>query len=144
MSNNDGYEGTVGLTSPHTKDELFQGITLSRVGFLVYIGLLRPSYLQLMLRVTEQMRSVLKKKFTLEEHLYFSYTHLVCRSALKHPGNNKKKIDRKILKKLFEKLATEQTSVIKSTQIIATFWGRTTARRSFQLSFGGITVLFCT
>lgn len=91
MSNNDGYKGTVGLTSPHTKDELFQGITLSRVGFLVYIGLLRPTYLQLMLRVTEQMRNVLKKKFTLEEHLYFSYTHLVCRSALKHPGNKFKK-----------------------------------------------------
>lgn len=105
MSNNDGYEGTVGHTSPHTKDELFQGITLSRVGFLVYIGLLRPSYLELILRVTEQMRSALVEKFTLEEHLYFSYTHLVCRSALKHTGINKTKF---VTKNTYTKLKSWQ------------------------------------
>lgn len=82
---NDGYKGgTRGekSTSPHTKNERFEGIDLHRISFLVYIGLLKPAYLRLLLEIAEEMRLKLVHKFNIEESLYFSYTHLVCRSAL--------------------------------------------------------------
>ncbi|XP_066247278.1 prolyl 3-hydroxylase 1-like [Euwallacea similis] len=91
MSTNDGYNGTRGNTSPHTQNEKFEGITVSRVAFLVYIGVLKPLYLRLMLEITEEMKKVLTDRFQIKQELFFSYTHLVCRSAL--PGSSENRTD---------------------------------------------------
>lgn len=85
VSMNDGYTDqdlTIENMSPHTKHEKFEGITLSRITFLVYIGVLKPKYLRLVLELTEDIRKRLIQTFNIEEYLHFSYTHLVCRSTL--------------------------------------------------------------
>lgn len=77
----DGYDGK---KSPHTVMEMFQGITLHRTIFLVYCQLLKSEYLSLYLGLTEEVKKMVREYFKINEKLYFSYTHLVCRSAL--PG----------------------------------------------------------
>lgn len=52
---------------------------------MVYFGLLTPDYLELFLKSSEKARAHVEEYFNLNQHLYFTYTHLVCRSAL--PGN---------------------------------------------------------
>ncbi|KAH1022924.1 prolyl 3-hydroxylase 2 isoform X1 [Dendroctonus ponderosae] len=99
MNINDGYKGSSGgekSASPHTKNEKFEGIDLRRISFLVYIGLLKPAYLRLLLEITEEMRVKLVHKFNIEESLYFSYTHLVCRSALAGSSQNRTDLSHKI------------------------------------------------
>lgn len=80
----DGYDGQ---KSPHTIMEKFEGITLSRALFLVYFGLLKPAHLDLYLRVTEKVKKMVTDYFKIKEKLHFSYTQIVCRSAL--PGKSK-------------------------------------------------------
>ncbi|KAF7994187.1 hypothetical protein HCN44_011456 [Aphidius gifuensis] len=75
----DGYEDN---KSPHSKNELFEGLTLGRAALMVYFGLLEPKKLQLFLHSTETARGHVKKFFNLDQELFFTYTHLVCRSAL--------------------------------------------------------------
>ncbi|XP_017889080.1 prolyl 3-hydroxylase 1-like isoform X2 [Ceratina calcarata] len=78
----DGYNGN---KSPHSKYEKFEGITVGRIALLVYFGKIQPAQLQLLLEKTEQIRSHMENHFQVDRHLYFTYTHLVCRTAL--PGN---------------------------------------------------------
>lgn len=52
---------------------------------MVYIGQIEPEWLELLLEKTEQARDHVEKYFRLDRPLYFTYTHLVCRTAL--PGN---------------------------------------------------------
>ena len=52
---------------------------------MVYFGQIKPEWLELLLKKTEQVRSHVEKYFGVDRHLYFTYTHLVCRTAL--PGN---------------------------------------------------------
>ncbi|XP_015123509.1 cartilage-associated protein isoform X2 [Diachasma alloeum] len=78
----DGYTNN---KSPHSKFEKFEGLTLGRTALMVYLGLLEPIHLELFLRATELARSHVEEYFHLPQSLYFTYTHLVCRSAL--PGN---------------------------------------------------------
>lgn len=75
-------DGYYGKKSPHTDLEKFEGVTLSRIALLVYFSLLDAKYLQLYLNVTEKVKEHLQDYFKLQQELYFSYTHLVCRSAL--------------------------------------------------------------
>ncbi|CAH1153591.1 unnamed protein product [Phaedon cochleariae] len=75
----DGYDGK---KSPHTAMEKFEGITLSRTVFLTYFGLLQPRYLEIYLKVTGELLKPIQEYFGVPEKLYFSYTQLVCRSAL--------------------------------------------------------------
>ncbi|CAH1158417.1 unnamed protein product [Phyllotreta striolata] len=77
----DGYDGR---KSPHTIMEKFEGITLSRTLFLTYFKMLRPKYLDVFLRITDTARKYIKNYFKIKKNLYFSFTHLVCRTAL--PG----------------------------------------------------------
>ncbi|XP_011298276.1 prolyl 3-hydroxylase 2 [Fopius arisanus] len=77
----DGYAHN---TSPHSKFEKFEGLTLGRAALMVYFGLLEPVHLDLFLKATELARIHVEKHFNLPQTLYFTYTHLVCRSAL--PG----------------------------------------------------------
>ncbi|KAJ8930442.1 hypothetical protein NQ314_016769 [Rhamnusium bicolor] len=82
----DGYKGK---KSPHSILEKFEGITLSRALFLVYFRLLSPKYLELYLKVTEKVRKHVQEYFKIKETLYFSYTQLVCRSALPDSPKNR-------------------------------------------------------
>ena len=53
---------------------------------MVYFGQIKPEWLELLLEKTEQVRDHVERYFGLNHrHLYFTYTHLVCRTAL--PGN---------------------------------------------------------
>lgn len=79
----DGYDDK---KSPHTEMERFEGITLIRTAFLVYSSLLDSKYLKLYLKLTEKAKRHLQNHFKLKQPLYFSFTHLVCRSTA--PGTN--------------------------------------------------------
>lgn len=76
----DGYANN---TSPHTRNELFGGITLSRLTFLVNLGLIDVKYLKIIVNVATKAKADIESYFNVT-NLYFSYTHLVCRSAI--PG----------------------------------------------------------
>lgn len=52
---------------------------------MVYFGQIESEWLELLLEKTEQARHHVERYFGLDRHLYFTYTHLVCRTAL--PGN---------------------------------------------------------
>ncbi|MBN3279036.1 P3H1 hydroxylase, partial [Polyodon spathula] len=69
----DGYRGT---PSPHTPNEKFHGVTLAQEGKVP----LKSA--RLYHDLSEKVRKVLESYFRLETPLYFSYTHLVCRSAI--------------------------------------------------------------
>lgn len=51
---------------------------------LAYYGILEPKLLKLILRVTETARQETQRIVQVNQHLYITYTHLVCRTAL--PG----------------------------------------------------------
>lgn len=73
----DGYRGN---KSPFTIFEKFRGMSINRAVALVYFGLLEPIYLELFLKVSEMGKIKIQEFFHLKK-LYFTYTHLVCRSA---------------------------------------------------------------
>ncbi|CAL7946478.1 unnamed protein product [Xylocopa violacea] len=75
----DGYNEN---KSPHSKYERFEGITVGRTALMVYFGQIEPEWLELLLKKTEQVRGHVERYFGLDRHLYFTYTHLVCRTAL--------------------------------------------------------------
>ncbi|XP_012277357.1 prolyl 3-hydroxylase 2 [Orussus abietinus] len=75
----DGYDEN---KSPHSPYEKFEGLTIGRAALMVYYGILGPQLLELFLTATEAVRHHVVTYFYLKEHLYFTYTHLVCRSAL--------------------------------------------------------------
>jgi len=49
---------------------------------MVYFGLTKPELLKLFLQHTEAVRNHVERYFDLDRPLYFTYTHLVCRTAL--------------------------------------------------------------
>ncbi|XP_011151167.1 prolyl 3-hydroxylase 2 isoform X1 [Harpegnathos saltator] len=75
----DGYEEN---KSPHSPYERFEGVTVGRVALMVYLGLTKPELLELFLQSTEAARDHVERYFDLDQQLYFTYTHLVCRTAL--------------------------------------------------------------
>ncbi|MBN3301323.1 P3H1 hydroxylase, partial [Amia calva] len=75
----DGYRGR---PSPHTPSEMFQGVTVHKALKLGQEGKVSLKSARLYFDVSEKVRTVLESYFRLETPLYFSYTHLVCRSAI--------------------------------------------------------------
>ncbi|XP_011057841.1 PREDICTED: prolyl 3-hydroxylase 2-like isoform X1 [Acromyrmex echinatior] len=75
----DGYEEN---KSPHSSYERFEGVTIGRIALMVYFGLTKPELLKLFLQHTEEARNHVERYFNLDRPLYFTYTHLVCRTAL--------------------------------------------------------------
>ncbi|XP_069731015.1 prolyl 3-hydroxylase 1 [Phaenicophaeus curvirostris] len=75
----DGYRGK---TSPHTPSETFYGVTVLKALKLGQEGKvpLRSAYLYY--NVTEKVRHMMESYFRLEVPLHFSYSHLVCRTAI--------------------------------------------------------------
>ncbi|KAL3282722.1 hypothetical protein HHI36_005893 [Cryptolaemus montrouzieri] len=88
----DGYD----TSSPHTEMEKFEGLSIERVIFLVYLGLLNSRHLKMLLEVTEDAREKVKKYFNLDEPLFFTYTHMVCRSPFKGTPRNRTDLSHEI------------------------------------------------
>ncbi|XP_015594433.1 prolyl 3-hydroxylase 2 [Cephus cinctus] len=89
----DGYEEN---KSPHSKFEVFEGVTLGRAALMVYFGLVEPELLDLVLRSTEAARDHLERYLHLDQQLHFTYTHLVCRSALLDTSSDRERLSHAI------------------------------------------------
>ncbi|KAJ6655482.1 hypothetical protein lerEdw1_005060 [Lerista edwardsae] len=75
----DGYRGK---TSPHTPNEKFEGATVLKALKFGYEGRVPLKGARLFYDVSEKARQIVESYFRLNSTLYFSYTHLVCRTAL--------------------------------------------------------------
>ncbi|XP_061687561.1 prolyl 3-hydroxylase 1 isoform X2 [Syngnathoides biaculeatus] len=75
----DGYHGH---PSPHSTADMFQGITILKALKMAQEGMVSLMDVRLFLDVSEKVRKVLESYFRLSSQLYFSYSHLVCRSAI--------------------------------------------------------------
>ncbi|CAJ1051909.1 prolyl 3-hydroxylase 1 [Xyrichtys novacula] len=75
----DGYRGR---PSPHSPSELFQGVTVLKAVKLGQEGKVPLKSARLFFDLSEKVRKVLASYFSLDSPLYFSYSHLVCRSAI--------------------------------------------------------------
>ncbi|XP_029948601.1 prolyl 3-hydroxylase 1 [Salarias fasciatus] len=75
----DGYRGR---PSPHSPSELFQGVTVLKAVKLGQEGKVPLKSTRLFFDLSEKVRKVLESYFGLQTKLYFSYSHLVCRSAI--------------------------------------------------------------
>ncbi|KAB5587057.1 hypothetical protein PHYPO_G00008540 [Pangasianodon hypophthalmus] len=84
----DGYKGR---RSPHTPHEKFEGLTVLRAFKLAQDGMLNQSDAKLLHEIGERARILIHSYFRSHSALYFSYTHLVCRSAI--PGHQEGRLD---------------------------------------------------
>uniref|UniRef100_A0A8D2J825 procollagen-proline 3-dioxygenase n=1 Tax=Varanus komodoensis TaxID=61221 RepID=A0A8D2J825_VARKO len=75
----DGYRGK---TSPHTPSETFYGVTVYKALKLGQEGKVPLQSAYLYYNVTEKVRRVMESYFRLDVPLHFSYSHLVCRTAI--------------------------------------------------------------
>ncbi|KAM7423310.1 hypothetical protein PAMA_011053 [Pampus argenteus] len=75
----DGYRGH---PSPHSPSETFQGVTVLKAVKLGQEGKVPLKSARLYFDLSEKVRKVVESHFRLETPLYFSYSHLVCRSAI--------------------------------------------------------------
>ncbi|XP_006023242.3 prolyl 3-hydroxylase 1 isoform X1 [Alligator sinensis] len=75
----DGYRGK---TSPHTPSETFYGVTVYKALRLGQEHKVPVQSAWLYYNVTEKVRRLMESYFRLDTPLYFSYSHLVCRTAI--------------------------------------------------------------
>ncbi|XP_009998122.1 PREDICTED: prolyl 3-hydroxylase 1 [Chaetura pelagica] len=75
----DGYRGK---TSPHTPSETFHGVTVLKALKLGQEGKVPLQSAYLYYNMTEKVRHMMESYFRLEVPLHFSYSHLVCRTAI--------------------------------------------------------------
>ncbi|XP_012733338.2 prolyl 3-hydroxylase 2 [Fundulus heteroclitus] len=75
----DGYRGRM---SPHTPNEKFEGATVLKTLQYGYEGRVPMSSARLFYDTSERVRRIVESYFMLNTTLYFSYTHLVCRTAI--------------------------------------------------------------
>lgn len=75
----DGYRGK---TSPHTPNEKFEGATVLKALKFGYEGRVPLKSARLFYDISEKARKIVESYFLLNSTLYFSYTHMVCRTAL--------------------------------------------------------------
>ncbi|XP_043917827.1 prolyl 3-hydroxylase 1 [Protopterus annectens] len=78
-STGDGYRGS---HSPHTPNEKFHGVTVYKALKLGQEGKVPQKSAWSYYNVTEKARKLVESYFRLENPLYFSYSHLVCRVAV--------------------------------------------------------------
>uniref|UniRef100_A0A7N8YJV5 procollagen-proline 3-dioxygenase n=1 Tax=Mastacembelus armatus TaxID=205130 RepID=A0A7N8YJV5_9TELE len=83
----DGYRGR---PSPHSQSEMFQGVTILKAVKLGQEGKVPLKSARLFFDLSEKVRKVLELYFRLETPLYFSYSHLVCRSAIDEKQEDRK------------------------------------------------------
>ncbi|KAJ8354941.1 hypothetical protein SKAU_G00225080 [Synaphobranchus kaupii] len=75
----DGYRGR---RSPHTPHEKLEGLTVLRALTLAQDGFVNQTDARLLHEIGERVRTLLQSYFRSPSTLYFSFTHLVCRSAI--------------------------------------------------------------
>ncbi|KAI5101570.1 prolyl 3-hydroxylase 2, partial [Silurus meridionalis] len=75
----DGYRGKM---SPHTPNEKFEGTTVLKTLKYGYEGRIPLKSARLFYDVSEKARRIIESYFMLNSTLHFSYTHLVCRTAV--------------------------------------------------------------
>ncbi|XP_070701611.1 prolyl 3-hydroxylase 1 [Pempheris klunzingeri] len=75
----DGYRGK---PSPHSPSETFQGVTVLKAVKLGQEGKVPLKSARLFFDLSEKVKKILESHFHLATPLYFSYSHLVCRSAI--------------------------------------------------------------
>lgn len=75
----DGYKGKM---SPHTPNEKFEGATVLKTLKYGYEGRVLLKSARLFYDVSEKARRIIESYFMLNSTLHFSYTHLVCRTAI--------------------------------------------------------------
>ncbi|TNN79627.1 Prolyl 3-hydroxylase 1 [Liparis tanakae] len=75
----DGYSGR---PSPHSPSEMFQGVTVLKAVKLGQEGTVPLKSARLFFDLSEKVKKVVESYFRLDAPLYFSYSHLVCRSAI--------------------------------------------------------------
>lgn len=95
----DGYkhqQGTVSLISPHTKHEMFQGLTVARAAKLAKEKVIGPDSVDLYLKLAEKGRLMVEKYLNLTRPLYFDFTHLVCRTAVDDEAVDRKDLSHPI------------------------------------------------
>ncbi|XP_076450677.1 prolyl 3-hydroxylase 1-like isoform X2 [Babylonia areolata] len=81
----DGYdrlESKPSFISPHTENELYQGLTIYRASKLMHSGVVNTFALKTFLDLSEKSRLYVEKYFNLSRPLYFDFTHLVCRTPI--------------------------------------------------------------
>uniref|UniRef100_A0A3B4A4N5 procollagen-proline 3-dioxygenase n=1 Tax=Periophthalmus magnuspinnatus TaxID=409849 RepID=A0A3B4A4N5_9GOBI len=86
----DGYRGR---PSPHSPSETFQGVTVMKA--LGQEGKVPLKSARLFYDLSEKVRKAVETYFQLKTPLYFSYSHLVCRSAI--DGNHPVHVDNCVL-----------------------------------------------
>ncbi|XP_017339962.1 prolyl 3-hydroxylase 3 [Ictalurus punctatus] len=84
----DGYKKR---RSPHTPHEKFEGLTVLRAFKLAQDGMVNQSDAKLLHEIGERARILIHSYFRSHSALYFSFTHLVCRSAI--PGHQDGRLD---------------------------------------------------
>ncbi|CAL8247405.1 unnamed protein product [Lota lota] len=75
----DGYRGR---RSPHTPHEKFEGLTVLKAAKLAQDGMVNQSDARLLHELGERVRTLLHSYFRSPPGLFFSFTHLVCRTAI--------------------------------------------------------------
>ncbi|XP_049321333.1 prolyl 3-hydroxylase 2 isoform X1 [Astyanax mexicanus] len=75
----DGYRGKM---SPHTPNEKFEGTTVLKTLQFGYEGRVPLKSARLFYQISEKARKIVESYFMLNSTLHFSYTHLVCRTAI--------------------------------------------------------------
>ncbi|XP_051977203.1 prolyl 3-hydroxylase 2-like [Xyrauchen texanus] len=75
----DGYKGKM---SPHTPNEKFEGATVLKTLKYGYEGRVPLRSARLFYDLSEKARRITESYFMLNSTLHFSYTHLVCRTAI--------------------------------------------------------------
>ncbi|KAI1889284.1 hypothetical protein AGOR_G00177580 [Albula goreensis] len=75
----DGYRGK---TSPHTPNEKFEGATVLKTLQYGYEGRIPLKSARMFYDISEKARRIIESYFMLNSTLHFSYTHLVCRTAI--------------------------------------------------------------
>uniref|UniRef100_A0A1A7XDB3 procollagen-proline 3-dioxygenase n=2 Tax=Iconisemion striatum TaxID=60296 RepID=A0A1A7XDB3_9TELE len=75
----DGYRGRM---SPHTPNEKFEGATVLKTLQYGYEGRVPMRSARLFYDTSERVRRIVESYFMLNSTLHFSYTHLVCRTAM--------------------------------------------------------------
>uniref|UniRef100_A0A8C6Q7V0 procollagen-proline 3-dioxygenase n=1 Tax=Nothobranchius furzeri TaxID=105023 RepID=A0A8C6Q7V0_NOTFU len=75
----DGYRGRM---SPHTPNEKFEGATVLKTLQYGYEGRVPMRSARLFYDTSERVRRIVESYFLLNSTLHFSYTHLVCRTAI--------------------------------------------------------------
>ncbi|XP_074790142.1 prolyl 3-hydroxylase 3 isoform X2 [Natator depressus] len=78
-STEDGYRGR---QSPHTPHERFEGLTVLKALQLAQDGTVNWRDAKLLLHASEKSRKIVESYFTPGKRLHFSFTHLVCRTAV--------------------------------------------------------------